>query len=77
MQYIYFCVLFVCVHTKAPTERRLFSSAADVTLPELSSVPALVILYVIWDLLVIKFSADASADPVISELLVISARTGT
>jgi hypothetical protein len=36
---------------------------------------ALVILAVIWDLLVI--SAKASADPVISELLVISADTGT
>ena len=40
------------------------------TIPELSSVPAIVILYFIWDLLLITvISADAVADPVISELL--------
>ena len=37
------------------------------TLPDVSSVPALVILYAIWDLLVI--SADASADPYIFRVI--------
>ena len=35
--------------------------------PEVSSVPALVILYTIWDLLVI--SASASADPYIFRVI--------